>query len=540
MKKTAYVFVPIEVEGKTYSIQLEYKYFLYLYMQALESKQDSMTIELSDGEKKYKKELPLKEADKIIIQADTLLTNVVPKNLAPFLKDMNQKMIKKGRAKLPERDSEVEKAFFYLSQHIRNNVFLIGAADVGKTSIALEVIRKIANLECATILKGKRVLRLNVSAIRNLSDEEKGKDRNFISVIDSIIEFLSKNKEKLVIFIDNGLMMYTDIELIKLLHAITNLNIPLISTCDAEYFEEVFLNNPFGGKAYNYVLIEEPEIKTNIKMAYEYAKRLKAYYKVNISKEMVSFIAHTSVMSNSTSCDPGQTIDILEKSFSDAFNNQQKEVTKNNVIKFYHLNDKSIANMPARYRREVAYHEAGHFILHRKCKHASNHLLVRFVSILPANYWAGVNWLEYNYASDDITSKDFYIDQIACDIGGREAQKLVIADNTSGANSDLDHANMRAREGVMRCGLSDIKGLENRAYDYEDYDLIPEDVKKLIDSERNKWIALGTERAKKVIAENKELLTIIAERLLKEDVLTGEELDKICENYEKSKKAEKN
>ena len=40
-----------------------------------------------------------------------------------------------------------------------------------------------------------------------------------------------------------------------------------------------------------------------------------------------------------------------------------------------------------------------------------------------------------------------------------------------------------------------------------------------------------------IINDNEELLKIIAERLMVDEILTGEELEQICKEYEESKKS---
>ena len=62
-----------------------------------------------------------------------------------------------------------------------------------------------------------------------------------------------------------------------------------------------------------------------------------------------------------------------------------------------------------------------------------------------------------------------------------------------------------------------------------------EETKKRIEDEIQKVIDEGYERAEKIISENMELLKFIAEKLMKEEILSMDELDKICENYLKFK-----
>ena len=92
---------------------------------------------------------------------------------------------------------------------------------------------------------------------------------------------------------------------------------------------------------------------------------------------------------------------------------------------------------------------------------------------------------------------------------------------------------------IMHYGLSKDKTNKNRSYINEygvrEY-LISNEKKDLFDKEIQDIINEGSERAETILRENKELLEIIAERLLKEEILTGEQLEEICKEYEESKK----
>jgi len=49
-------------------------------------------------------------------------------------------------------------------------------------------------------------------------------------------------------------------------------------------------------------------------------------------------------------------------------------------------------------------------------------------------------------------------------------------------------------------------------------------------------IDAGTKRAEEMINANEGLLKVIAERLMVDEILTGEELEQICKEYEESQK----
>lgn len=60
--------------------------------------------------------------------------------------------------------------------------------------------------------------------------------------------------------------------------------------------------------------------------------------------------------------------------------------------------------------------------------------------------------------------------------------------------------------------------------------------KEELDKEVQEIIDEGYELAEKIVLANKKLLEIIAERLLEEEILTGEQLEEICKHYESNGK----
>lgn len=134
-----------------------------------------------------------------------------------------------------------------------------------------------------------------------------------------------------------------------------------------------------------------------------------------------------------------------------------------------------------------------------------------------------------------IRSREYFIDQIAMSLAGRVAERRIIETNSTGASNDLEYVNTYAKAVVMKWGLSDKENNQNRSYDYEDYFLMPESKKELIDKEIQELIDAGMERAEKIISDNEGLVKVIAERLMVDEILTGEELEQICKEYKEGK-----
>jgi cell division protease FtsH len=105
-------------------------------------------------------------------------------------------------------------------------------------------------------------------------------------------------------------------------------------------------------------------------------------------------------------------------------------------------------------RERTAYHESGHALVGMLTPGADP---VRKVSIIPRGQALGVTLStpesdRFNYARDELLAK------IKVALGGRAAEKVVFADTTTGAESDIQNLTQTARGMVGRWGMSDAIG----------------------------------------------------------------------------------
>jgi cell division protease FtsH len=108
-------------------------------------------------------------------------------------------------------------------------------------------------------------------------------------------------------------------------------------------------------------------------------------------------------------------------------------------------------------------------------------------------------------------------------LAGRTAEEVAIGDVSTGAHNDLDRATNLARQMVTEYGMSDKLGprtygkreemifLGREIHEQRNYS---EKVALQIDQEVNALIQRAHETARKILAENKGRLKLIAERLV--------------------------
>lgn len=547
-------------QGERFQVTCIYGIVKQLYMVAKEQNAEKVKIPVSYQGFETTVDIPITTIENLLrntessFKASELNKNIIPKELGEYLFDDTLIFKKFPLKKVVGRKNEIEKCWFNLSQEFRNNLFLVGEADVGKTTLVNELTRQITRGECPDDFADKRIISVNVEELVNLLEQAKksvdsygafAPKNNQLSkaenVIELIQEFINNNQDNIILYIDEVIYMLYDVTLIKILfNIIRKCRTPLIATILPEDFERFFLNNPRISKYINYIEIKEPPIYKMKEIIDSYKKDFEGYYKgITISDKVIKFAIYTSRLDSVKSCNPGKTINIIRKAFTEAQRQNKTEVDKECVLKCYNTYYESYENMDKRTIKETAYHEAGHYIAIKLLNYTKN-VKANCVSILPMMGWMGVNITESDIREYAVHSSDYYKDHIAISLAGRIAEAKVNNNKyTAGASSDLQHARIYAKVIVTMCALNDKGEHRNRVYNYDDYFMIPESKKEFLDNEIQNVIDEGYNRAVDIINNHEDLLKIIAEKLIKEEILTMEELDEICQEYFEAKEINK-
>ncbi|WP_353779815.1 ATP-dependent zinc metalloprotease FtsH [Winogradskyella sp. 3972H.M.0a.05] len=179
-------------------------------------------------------------------------------------------------------------------------------------------------------------------------------------------------------------------------------------------------------------------------------------------------------------------------------------------------------------KRAVAFHEAGHATVSWMLEHAAP--LVK-VTIVPRGRSLGAAW----YLPEErlIVRPEQMLDEMCAALGGRAAEKVIFDKISTGALSDLEKVTKQARAMVTIYGLSDKVG--NLTYydssgqsEYGGFTKpYSEQTAELIDKEISDIIEEQYQRALKILADNKDKLTELAEVLLEKEVIFKDNLEKI-------------
>ena len=187
-------------------------------------------------------------------------------------------------------------------------------------------------------------------------------------------------------------------------------------------------------------------------------------------------------------------------------------------------------------KRVVAFHEAGHAVMGLKLDGANE---VQKITIIPRGQAGGYNLMQPKEETY-LQTKTELLATISGYLGGRVAEELVFNEITTGAHNDFERATKIARAMVTEYGMSDLgpvqfeqqEGSVFLGRDYNKSRNFSGQVAFEIDQEQRKIINECYEKTKKIIKNNMELLTLIAESLLKKETITKEEIEYLVEHGE--------
>jgi cell division protease FtsH len=188
--------------------------------------------------------------------------------------------------------------------------------------------------------------------------------------------------------------------------------------------------------------------------------------------------------------------------------------------------------MSDREKAITAYHESGHALVGRMLK---NHDPVHKVSIIARGMMGG--YTRFLPAEDRyFWTKSQFEDMIAAALGGHVAEVLIFGEMSTGPQNDIERATNLARKMVCEFGMSERLGPlalghkeemiflgreigEQKNYSEKVAESIDEEVRRLIDQ--------GYERAETILKEHMDKLHKIAEFLIQNETVEGEQLERI-------------
>jgi len=196
-------------------------------------------------------------------------------------------------------------------------------------------------------------------------------------------------------------------------------------------------------------------------------------------------------------------------------------------------------------KKLVAYHEAGHAIIHHILPHCDP---VHEVSIIQRGR-AGGYTLSLPLEDKNYVSKKDMLDDLVSLLGGRVAEKLVLDDISTGASNDIERASKIARDMVTKYGMSEKIGPISFRSEKDEVFLgmsysnsrdYSEKLASEIDTEVKAIIDQAYERCTSLLTENMKKLHNVASLLFEKEKINGEEFIEAFEKDEVAKEINEN
>ncbi len=186
-------------------------------------------------------------------------------------------------------------------------------------------------------------------------------------------------------------------------------------------------------------------------------------------------------------------------------------------------------------KKTIAYHEAGHAIVHNFIPDSDP---VQKVSVV-ARGIAGGYTLKVPLEDRRLQTKKQFLAEISGLLGGYLSEKIYLDDISTGASNDLKRVSELARKLVMQFGMSDKLGpitygktedlifLGREITSEKNYS---EKIAEEIDKEVKRIVDKCYKSAEKILKSKKDKLELLVKELLKKETIEKEEFDRLMKD----------
>jgi len=185
-------------------------------------------------------------------------------------------------------------------------------------------------------------------------------------------------------------------------------------------------------------------------------------------------------------------------------------------------------------KKLVSLHEAGHAVIGLKLENAQE---VHKITIIPRGMAGGYTMMLPKEEKIAVLTKTEILAQITGLLGGRVSEEMFLNEVSTGASDDFKRATRLARSMVTEYGMSELGPVQYEekqegvflGRDYSKSKNFSDQVALEIDQQTRKIIEECYTKAKKIIKENKNLINLLSEALMKYETLTKEQIESIVE-----------
>jgi len=182
-------------------------------------------------------------------------------------------------------------------------------------------------------------------------------------------------------------------------------------------------------------------------------------------------------------------------------------------------------------REITAYHEAGHALVASVLPNADP---VHKISIISRGN-AGGYTMKLPEVEKRMHTKKEFLDDLAMTFGGYAVEEIVFGDISTGPSGDIQQATAMARNMVMRYGMSDKIGsvalVDDKGSMFPGARDHSDNMAAQIDEEVRAIIEEAKDRAREIVTKYRKVLDVIAEELLRVEILERDEYEVILKAH---------